>query len=59
MTDLQIIESLCDVIEQQAALVRELVTQLEQFKAVEGAESERAEALRGRYREAIGDTGIP
>ena len=56
MTDLQIIESLCSVIEQQAALIRELVTQLRQIDAVTSNVSDEVCRINAAYDEAIGDS---
>lgn len=59
MTDLQIIESLCDIIARQSALIRELVTQI---RAVDALSDETADALYGLetdYDAAIGDSDRP
>lgn len=56
MTDLQIIESLCNVISQQAELIKELVTQLKQIDAISDETSVQVNELNMQYDAAIGDS---
>ena len=56
MTDLQIYESLCTVIEQQAALIRELITRVKEADAISGEAADRLQMLDKIYDEAIGDS---
>lgn len=56
MTDLQIIESLCSVIEQQASLIRDLVTELKQARVLTDETAEQLHRLEMTYDEAIGDS---
>ena len=58
MTDLQIIESLCNVISQQAALIRELVTQLRQVDAIREETADQLYKLDMQYDTAIGDSEL-
>ena len=58
MTDLQTIECLCSVIEQQAALIRELVTELKQAKAFSDEDAEKLYMLEEAYKSAVGDSAV-
>ncbi len=56
MTDLQIIDSLCTVIAQQSALIRELVFELRQLDAVSDEVAEKLYALDTTYDAAVGES---
>lgn len=56
MTDLQIFDSLCNVISQQAALIRELITQLKQMDAISDDVADQMYELDMQYDAAIGDS---
>ena len=58
MTDLQIIESLCTVIEQQAAMIRELVTQIKEIDAITDETADKLSMLETAVDEAIGDSEL-
>ena len=56
MTDLQIFDSLCDIIARQAALIRELVTQLKQVDAISDETADKLYELDMACDQAIGST---
>ena len=59
MTDLQIFESLCDIIARQAAVIKELVTQIQEVDALSDETADRLYELETDYDAAIGDSDRP
>ena len=59
MTDLQIFESLCDIIARQAAVIKELVTQIQEVDAISDETADRLYELETDYDAAIGDSDRP
>lgn len=58
MSNLQIIEGLCSLAEQQAALIRELSDALAQHNALTDAEREAIGAASERFRQILGDEEV-
>lgn len=59
MTDLQIFESLCDIIARQAAVIKELVTQIQEVDALSDETADKLYMLETDYDAAIGDSDRP
>ena len=59
MTDLQIFESLCDIIARQAAVIKELVTQIQEVDALSDETADKRYMLETDYDAAIGDSDRP
>ena len=59
MTDLQIFESLCDIIARQAAVIKELVTQIQEVDALSDETADKLYTLETDYDAAIGDSDRP
>ncbi len=59
MTNLQLIEALCGLVEMQAAIIRELATSMEQARCLSDAERAEIEAARKRYTEILGAGEVP
>lgn len=59
MSNLQMIEMLCNLVEQQATVIRHLVMELEQARCLTNAEMEMVEGTRARYSEILGANEFP
>ena len=59
MTNLQMIESLCYVVERQAALIRSLASALEQERSLTEAERIAIDSLHTEYTAIIGANEAP
>ena len=59
MTDLQIFESLCDIIARQAEVIKELVTQIQEVDALSDETADKLYMLETDYDAAIGDSDRP
>lgn len=59
MTNLQIIESLCYLVERQAALIRSLATALEEERTLTEAERIAVDTLQSEYTAIIGADEAP
>ena len=58
MTDLQLFESLCDIIARQAALIRELVTQIREADALTEETEDKLFELQADYEAITGDSEL-
>lgn len=54
MSNLQLIEALCELVEAQAALLRQLVMSLEQMRCLSEAEYAEIEVVLKRYSDILG-----
>ena len=59
MSDLQLVEALCGIIEIFCALVRRLVSKLEQIEAFDEADRQAVDQAFERYSRAIGALESP
>ena len=59
MTDLQIFESLCDIIARQAAVIKELVTQIQEVDALSDETADKLYMLETDDDAAIGASDRP
>lgn len=59
MSNLQLIEALCELVEKQSAIIRELAASMEQARCLSEAERAEIEAVRKRYSEILGAGEIP
>lgn len=59
MSNLQLIEALCLLVEQQADIIRSLASALEQERSLSDAERKAVKAARDRYTEILGAGEIP
>ncbi len=59
MSNLQLIEALCNLVEQQAAIIRGLAVSIEQERCLSEAERAEIEAVRKRYSEILGADEAP
>lgn len=58
MTDLQIFESLCDIIARQAEVIKSLVTQLQELDAITDETADRLYELEVDFEAATGDSEL-
>lgn len=58
MTDVQIFESLCDIIARQAEVIKELVTQLQEIDAITGETADTLYGLEVDYEAVTGDPDL-
>ena len=58
MTDLQIFESLCDIIARQAAVIKELVTQIQEVDAITDETADRLYELEVDFEAVTGDSEL-
>ena len=59
MSNLQLIEALCRLVEQQSGIIRDLATALEQERSLSNAEREAVRAASERYTEILGSGETP
>lgn len=59
MTNLQMIEALCRLIEEETKLLLKLAARLEEIDAVTEAEKEAVEAVRKKYTAFLGHDEAP
>ena len=59
MTNLQLIEALCGLVEMQSVIIRELATTMEQARCLSDAERAEIEAVRKRYTDILGTGEAP
>ena len=59
MTNLQMIEALCRLIEEETKLLLKLAARLEEINAVTEAEKEAVEAVRKEYVNVLGHDEAP
>ena len=59
MSNLQMIEMLCSLVEQQSQVIRCLATELEQQRTLTDAERTMVEETRCRYSEILGSDEYP
>lgn len=59
MTNLQLIEALCGLVENLVRIVKALVTKLEQVKALDAAERQEVDDALARYTEILGADEAP
>lgn len=59
MTNLQMIEALCRLIEEETKLLLKLAARLEEINAVTEAEKEAVEAVRKQYVKFLGHDEAP
>lgn len=58
MTDLQLFESLCDIISRQTVLIRELVTQIREADALTEETEDKLFELQVEYEAITGDSDL-
>lgn len=58
MTDLQIFESLCDIIARQAAVIKELVTQIQELDAITDETADSLYELECDFEAVTGDSDL-
>ena len=58
MTDIQIFESLCDIIARQAEVIKTLVTQLQELDAITDETADSLYELECDYEVATGDSEL-
>lgn len=58
MTDLQIFESLCDIIARQAEVIKSLVTQLQEVDAITDETADRLYELEVDFEAVTGDSEL-
>lgn len=58
MTDLQIFESLCDIIARQAEVIKTLVTQLQELDAITDETADSLYELECDFEAATGDSDL-
>lgn len=58
MTDLQIFESLCDIIARQAEVIKSLVTQLQELDAITDETADRLYELEVDFEAVTGDSEL-
>ena len=58
MTDLQIFESLCDIIARQAAVIKELVTQIQEVDAITDETADSLYELEVDFEAVTGDPDL-
>ena len=58
MTDLQIFESLCDIIARQAEVIKTLVTQLQELDAITDETADTLYGLEVDYEAVTGDPDL-
>lgn len=59
VSNLQLIEALCCLVEQQSGIIRDLATALEQERSLSEAEREAVRSAGERYREIFGAGEVP
>lgn len=59
MSNLQMIEMLCSLVEQQSQVIRCLATELEQQRALSDAERTMVEETKDKYSAILGTDEIP
>lgn len=59
MTNLQMIETLCSLVEQQSRIISHLVMQLERSRNLTEAEQDMIDAAKQKYSVILGDEEVP
>ena len=59
MSNLQLIEALCHLVEQQSDIIRSLATALEQERSLSKAEREAVKSAGEKYKEILGAGELP
>ena len=59
MSNLQLIEALCDLVERQSQIIRDLSSALEQMRCLSESEQAEISAAQKRYSEILGDDEMP
>lgn len=59
MSNLQLIEALCHLVEQQSDIIRSLATALEQERSLSEAEREAVKSAGEKYKEILGAGELP
>lgn len=59
MSNLQLIEELCHLVERQAGIIHSLASELEQVRCLSEAEREAVKAVEDKYTAILGADEIP